>query len=161
MAIVPLCALGFSQILEQLQKRFAGNDEALGTIDNGDVVINIPNDGSCFSYALQQMNVYYHSVELATGDSNNETQDSKIIRTRLSRIATDSEVQKAVANTGAKYVLVLDKGTMEHGGANILPPYEEQVWEGVYSIDDSTPGFTTVLSKGDMRLYKIDSAYTD
>ncbi|MGN0055526.1 MAG: hypothetical protein ACI360_03740 [Atopobiaceae bacterium] len=65
LAIVPLCALGFSQILEQLQKRFAGNDEALGTIDNGDLVINIPNDGSCFSYALQRMNVYYHSVELA------------------------------------------------------------------------------------------------
>lgn len=239
LAIVPLCALGFGRILEQLQNRFAkGNearqakflgasgavacavlffaalltptqgvvsswqipmsttshslptdatidsaslidmkydvnaeksydedekefvDEALKTIDDGALVINIPNDGSCFSYALQRMNVYYHSVVLATGDSGNETQDSKVIRTKLNHISTDSEVQKAVADTGAKYVLILDKNTMEPGGANILPPYEERVWEGIYSIEDSTPGFTTVLSRGDMRLYMINSTYT-
>ena len=33
--------------------------------------------------------------------------------------------------------------------------FREQDWLGLSSISDETPGFKTVLSQGDMRLYEI------
>ena len=32
---------------------------------------------------------------------------------------------------------------------------DNELWSGIRAIDDSTPGFETVLSEGDMRLYRI------
>ena len=35
--------------------------------------------------------------------------------------------------------------------------YEISDWEGIDSVTDETPGFTPILSEGDMRLYKISA----
>ena len=145
---------------DQYKKGYDSNEKdfvdlVMKVVPTGSTLINIPCDGSCFSYALQGAKVYYRSMGLASGNSGNETEDSRVIRTELNEIATNKQVQHAVADIGARYVLVLDKGTMAPDGANVLPPYFESVWEGISSINDDTPGFEVVLSEGDMRLYKI------
>jgi hypothetical protein len=33
--------------------------------------------------------------------------------------------------------------------------FNTKVWRGLIKVDDETPGLETLLSEGDMRLYKI------
>lgn len=116
------------------------------------LVINQPNDGSTFAYAINHLNTYYRHCRVG-----NQTDDSKAIRTKLADYSSNSKVQKAVADIGAEYVLQLDQGaTMEDG--SWLPQYKDpKPWKGIDAIRDDTPGFTLVLSDGDMRLYRIDA----
>ena len=80
------------------------------------------------------------------------------IRTKLANYETDADVQKAVEDTGAKYVLQLDQGVAYEEGV-WLPQYSDpEPWKGIDDIRDDTPGFKVVLSEGDMRLYEIEEA---
>lgn len=119
------------------------------------LMINIPNDGSCFAYALQNVNVYYRDVSLAGGKSGSESEESILIRTKLNEIANNEDVQVAVKELGIEYVLVLDQNNEDPNSLDLLPPYISEVWEGISSITDETPGFEVVLAKDDMRLYRI------
>ncbi len=128
-------------------------DKALAITGEDALVINQPNDGSLFAYGVNHMNAYYRSSAL-----KRQTDDSNMIRKHLNEYATNAEVQQAVRNTGATYVLQLDQG-VSYEDLIKLPQYYEKNrdgWIGIDRIRDDTPGFTCVLSEGDMRLYRID-----
>ena len=127
--------------------------QALDRMPEDALVINQPNDGSMFAYALDDMNTYYRHCRVG-----GQTEDSKRIRLKLADYATDEQVRKAVEDTGAEYVLLLDQGVKMEDGV-WLPQYgDPEPWKGIDSITDDTPGFSVVLSDGDMRLYRIDKA---
>ena len=69
-------------------------------------MINQPNDGSVFSYALDGLDVMYRRMRDYGGSG--ETDGSKLIRLHLDEITTNEEVRHAVEETGAEYVLQLD-----------------------------------------------------
>lgn len=118
------------------------------------LVINFPYDGSIFSYPINNLNVYYKAKSL-----NNETAESQLVRTRLNRIAVDSEVQNAVQRIGAKYVLILDRSGFrqinETDANDGYINYQISQWSG-FEINDETPGFHPILKERGLRLYRID-----
>lgn len=122
-------------------------------IPEGSLVINNPDDGSAFSYATSGLNTYYRY--LRTYGEENEAEESAAIRNGLSRIATDERVRAAVDRIGAEYVLVLDQGEIEGDRPRFYTYENGKNWRGIDSIRDDTPGFEVVLSRGDMRLYRI------
>lgn len=132
-------------LYDQKEKDFV--KKALEYTGNDDVVINMPYDGSLYSYPLSDMNVYYKSP-IAFDDK----EKSKLIRTMLDEIASNNDVKGAVDSVGAKYVLKLHQDPKSNDDRNWWDPDE---WIGLDSITDETPGFETVLSDGDMRLYRI------
>lgn len=135
----------------QEEKAFA---EKCMSIVGDDLVVNFSFDGSVFAYQENDMNVLFkHYTPSGAGDR-------AAIRLSLDEIETNEEVRRAVRNTGAKYVLLLDDG---HSADRSV--YEEFLteddWRGILDIDRDTPGFELVLSEGDMRLYKIADEYTE
>lgn len=119
----------------------------------GEVVLNIPDDGSALAYGVDGLRVYYRYLRIYGTES--ETEQSTLIRTRLASVATDDRVKEAVRSVGAHYVLLLDN----EGPASASPrffTYEGgENWKGAEAVSDDTPGFEVVLSEGDMRLYRI------
>lgn len=133
-------------------------EEAQAIVGDTGLIANEPFDGSVYLFGPDGMPVYYKSLRGFGGDG--ESADSALIREHINELATNPDVQAAVRNTGIRYVLQLDKDNAEkqpgrHGG------YKEEQWAGIASVDDDTPGFTPVLSEGDMRLYKIDDSFTE
>ncbi len=113
-----------------------------------DLILNIPLDGSMYAYPIDDANVFYKR-ELTGPDS----ETSQALRLRLNEYAESPEVQKAVEETGAKYVLQLSVKGPE--GANYAD-YERnrpEDWVGIASVTPDTPGFKLVLSDGNMALY--------
>lgn len=121
------------------------------------LILNMPFDGSAYVTGALGLPLYYRQVSYIGAD--NETEQSRIIRQHLNEIADNEDVQKAVRDVGAKYVLVLDQGNTEEQ-AKRHGSYAEPDWIGIESITDDTPGFEPVLADDDMRLYRIDPAYT-
>lgn len=126
-------------------------NQALQLIPQGSLILNIPNDGSCLAYTLQDANVFWRTVTVGK-----ETPEATLLRTRLNHIATDPNVQEAASSLGARYLILLDIGANAYDLNRILPTYREWQWRGLNSVDDSTPGFTLLLSQDDMRFYRID-----
>lgn len=128
-------------------------EEVKDYLPSDELVINFPYDGSIFSYPINNLNVYYKAKSL-----NNETAQSQLIRTRLNHIATDPEVQNAVREIGAKYVLVLDRSGFrqvnETDANDGYVNYRVSQWAGL-DILDETPGFELAMSRENLRLYKI------
>ena len=106
-------------------------------------------------------------VDLATLEKYREprvetTYDVRSARFRLAdgKVADfegPSDVKAAVDYTGAKYLIKLDNGATFKKGTWLTRYTEKKhkAWSGVDAVNDKTPGFTVVLSKGDMRLYEI------
>lgn len=128
-------------------------NEALAIVEDGATVINLPFDGSLLAFGINGMDTYYRTIGGYGIDS--ESDDSVIIRTSLDRIASDREVSEAVKDVSAKYVLILDRNEEELANAYPIGMYNPEDWVGLRSITDTTPGFDVVLSKGEMRLYRI------
>lgn len=129
-------------------------NHALAIIPAESLVLNFPADGSMWSYGVNGLNTFFRFITF-----DGQTDDAKTIRLRLCDYATDPAVREAVKHVGATYVLLLDKGVSHENGQWIWQFGEDQMaeWAGINSIDDSTPGFTTVLAEGnDLRLYRID-----
>ena len=124
--------------------------KAAAMIGPGQAVINLPYDGSLIAYGLTGLKAYY--LERYGYESEHETPESVLIRTDLSEISTSADVLEAVQSTGCRYVLLLKRDK------DIVYNFDESLWQGISGIDDTTPGFTPVLSEGDMRLYRIDAA---
>lgn len=112
-------------------------------IVGNDLVVNNPYDGSLVLNSLYGMNIFYRAKVEAE-----ELPQSVIIRTRLNEVATNPEVQQAVRETGARYVLLLD---LENPA---LLGNQSSVFSGL-QITDKDPGFEIVLREGPYRLYKI------
>ncbi len=126
--------------------------KAMELIPNGALVINVPSDGSCWSYGVEGLNTYFRRSS-NTGRDNE--QESKILRTQLRDVSTSEEVRAIVDNLDARYVLLLDDPTSDHK-TKLSLRYKEENWEGIETINEQTPGFTLLLSEDDMRLYQID-----
>lgn len=124
-------------------------------VPSGSLIINQPNDGSVYSYAINNINTYYHYIIRGKEIPSNETTDSEIIRTKLNEYSYNQEVKNAVNNIGAKYVLLLDYQRTWDDAPKLPQSTQSTYWEGIDSITDNTPGFELVLSEDDMRLYKI------
>lgn len=138
------------KVLDHDEIEFA--ERALGQIPKNELVLNEPNDGSEFLYALfDANNLYYKRFDLP---SSGESSNSILIRQSIDKVASDGEVKEAVRETGAKYVLLLDQGGDPAKRVHFWSYYPEQ-WQGFGRITDSTPGFEVVMAEGDMRLYKI------
>ena len=137
------------------EKEFVAEVEKI--IPEGAVVINNPNDGSCFCYVVDGMRTYYRY--LRTYGEGGETRDSELIRSRLDCVDTDERVREAVENVGAQYLLLLDQGRQYNPSdpdSNFFFTYEDnRLWAGIDDVRDSTPGFEVVLARDDMRLYRI------
>ncbi len=126
------------------------------TVDSGDLVINVPDDGSAFAYVADGLRTYYRYTR--EYDVAKETAESRVIRAGLCNIASDENVLTAVRAIGAKYVLQLDQGEPEVSSPHLFTYEMGEKWRGIDAIRDDTPGFEVVLSEGDMRLYKIADA---
>lgn len=122
------------------------------SIAGRDCVVNVPNDGSCWSYGVEGLNTLFRRSATA-GPSGSESH-ATVLRTQLCDYAVSDEVRDAVEKTGARYVMLLDDKSYDDRTVVKLR-YEEEDWLGIESITQDTPGFTLVLSEGDMRLYQI------
>ena len=123
-------------------------------VPKGSLIINLPVDGSSFAWSVDDLNLYYHAKLGSV-----ESEDSHAIRKCLCNISTDSTVKDAVANIGAKYVLLLDRSDYtaedKHVRYSRDLQYKKKDWKGITEINDETPGFEPILSSGSMRLYLI------
>lgn len=139
-----------SQSYDEGEQAFV--EEAMALLPEGAVVANDPNDGSAFAYGLDGLNVMYRYLSGYGGSG--ESSASRAIRERLDDVGTDEEVREALRQTGVRYVLLLDQGP-DQASQPHLWTYRPEQWPGLNGIDDGTPGFEKVLSRGDMRLYRV------
>ena len=141
---------GYTAEINRSEREFL--EEVAQIVPEGALIINEPHDGSAFAYVLYDLNVYYRTWGSASGDS----QTSSLIRNKLYTIASDKDVQDAVAQIDAKYLLLLDSENdsehMKHATC-----YDSAQWQGLERITDETPGFKLILSRDDMKLYEIVS----
>lgn len=131
-------------------------EEASEIIPDDALVFNCPDDGSTFAYPLYGINIYYRRTGYEAYGTDGDI--SIALRTNFDNYATDPAVQRAVAESGVKYVLLLDTGTDitdPDGERYYYDHYAARCWEGLYAIDDNTPGFRVVLAEDDMRLYEV------
>lgn len=135
------------------EREIAFVNRAMEAMPQGALVLNFPNDGTMWSYAVNGLNTYFRDRS-PWRISNN----AKVIGSSLNQIATNPEVRDIVRRTGAQYLIMLDVGISYEDGVWIPQYYKGDVarWSGVSTIDDNTPGFTVVLAEDDMRLYRID-----
>ena len=145
--------------LDASEKEFVRQVEQI--VPDDQPIINSPDDGSIFLYGYEGVRTYYRYLTGYSPESN-ESEDSAAIRQGLYRIAEDERVRQAVESIGAEYVLVLDQGKDQDLGSDmerrrfvLKDDIDNELWSGIRAIDDATPGFETVLSEGDMRLYRI------
>lgn len=115
-------------------------------------VVNVPSDGSCWSYGVEGLNTLFRRSATA-GPSGSEPY-ATVLRTQLCDYAVSDEARDAVEKTGARYAMLLDDKSCDDRTVVKLR-YKEEDWVGIESITQDTPGFTLVLSEGDMRLYRI------
>ena len=87
--------------------------------------------------------------------STDEATDDALIRGQLSSIEYNDDVKSAVSRKHSNYLLLLDQGNQE-GEGMYTAPYKQDLWIGISSVTDETPGFEIVLAENDMRLYKIN-----
>lgn len=133
------------------ERAFVQKAESL--IENDSTVVNIPNDGTAWSYGTDGIHVLFRR----TGDNGSNpfpSKVNKIIREHLDEISSDPEVRQAVESVDAEYVILLDDPSGDSPTMESLR-YEKEKWTGVESITPDTPGFELLLSEGDMRFYKI------
>ncbi len=129
--------------------------EVLSILPEGSLVINEPNDGSAYAYGVDGLRTYYRYWRGYGDSSAGEKPESALIRDHLCDIADNGEVRKAVDDIGARYVIQLDCG--EPNWNYMMWLYGDgELWRGIDGVNESTPGFELVLSRDDMRLYRID-----
>lgn len=125
-------------------------------IKPGAKVINIPFDGSCLAYDIQGLNTYYRDPHISGSKNSAETEHSWLYRKQLSNYLDCQQIRDALKNDNIEYVLMLDDGDSKDEPERFFIGYKENDWSGITSINENTPGFSLVLAKDDMKLYRID-----
>lgn len=125
-------------------------------IKPGAKVINIPFDGSCLAYDIQGLNTYYRDPHISGSNNSTETEHSWLYRKQLSNYLDCQQIRDALKNDHIEYVLMLDDGESEGEPERYFAGYNENDWSGITSINENTPGFSLVLAKDDMKLYRIN-----
>lgn len=128
-------------------------EEVMEVIPEDAMVINVPADGSCWSYGVEGLNTFYRRSS-NTG-SRDDAQEAELIRTQLCNVTTNEEVQQTLEDLDARYVMLLDDPSGDNP-TKLSLRYEEKNWTGIETITEDTPGFNLILSEGDMRLYEIE-----
>ena len=133
-------------------------DEASSLIGEDAIILNNPYDGSCFLYASDNLNMLSRSLP-SKPNEDFDSEDSRILRTRINEYSVDPDVQASVEALDVDYVIQLDskgvgapESTFDNNYTEAFTPF----YQGIDSIDETTPGFTLVLSNGDMCLYRIN-----
>lgn len=126
--------------------------EQVKEITGNDAVFNFPYDGSAYAYALMDLNIVNRGW-FGYLDANTNP-DGNLLRGDIDEIAENDGVYDAAMRQGIRYVLLLDQ--RENDGEGLYDAAcDYDMWQGIISINDSTPGFDVVLAKDDMRLYRI------
>ena len=148
--MIAVAAVGEEVGLTDDERAFV--DEVVETLPEGTLVMNMPTDGSMYVYGTEGLRVYYRvpSSYATAGESD----DAKLLRLHLCEIANRSDVKEVVEKLGMDYLLLLDVGDDADSNWKTYGD-DPELWSGMSSIDDDTPGFEVVLSEGDMRLYRI------
>lgn len=123
-------------------------------VEEDALVVNDPMDGSFLGYGMDGLRMYYRNFTHLGTES--ETEESRIIRTRLADYATDAEVQAAVEAVDAEYVIQLRHTGDDASFINLRGDYRPDLTSGINSITDETSGFTCVYRVGPMALYRIN-----
>lgn len=119
-------------------------------VTGDDVVINFAFDGSCYAYVTNDVNTFTRRF-FSGGYSAN----ARYINANLNKVATDDHVLELLQGYDAQYVLLLDIDEQAENATIYDDGYNSIIWRGLVELDDDTPGFKTILSEGDMRLYRI------
>lgn len=129
--------------------------EALSLVPEGSAFLNCPHDGSTFLFGAYGYRSVYRAV---SGYDGSDREASELVRHRLDEAATDAAVREAAASLGACYLLVLDQGERpDEMRAAVWPAWDRDEWSGILGVSDDTPGFSVMLAREDMRLYRIDA----
>lgn len=138
--------------LEQEERDFL--DRVVDEVGTEAMIVNQPYDGSVFGYAIDDLNLLFKQYNPMDDEA------STTVRLRGLAVAGSPSVQEAFEELDAAYVLQLDQGRgpadMNEDGSFYLNGYGKEGWCGINRIGDGTPGFTVVLSEGDMRLYRVE-----
>ncbi len=134
-------------ILSNKEKEFC--ESALAKIDNSSVILNVPDDGSCFLYGLYDSNIYYRRNYISSATDPNL---DSMIRKNLSNYQQSPDLKEALEKIGAKYVLLLDKDI----DAGLFHTFNKDEWSGFYDISQSTQGFKLISHSDDCYLYEIE-----
>lgn len=118
------------------------------------LIYNNADDGSAFAYPLYGLNLLYRRS--AAEMLGNETSDNQTLRLHLDKLATNEDVQRILKENCIKYILDLDYGGEVNNERCYYGYYTWDKWQGINSIEDSTPGLKLLMSEDDMRLYEID-----
>lgn len=142
----------YTSPLSREEQRFL--EEIRTYVPSDELVLNDPMDGSFLAYGMYGIRTYYRNF-IGYGTPE-ETEASRIIRSRLCDYAHDAEVQAAVAEVDARYVLVMDQSDSDYSFINLRGDYKPRQFAGISSITSTTPGFTLVDHLGRIALYRID-----
>lgn len=112
-------------------------------IVGNETVINIPSDGSIWLYASDNINVISRQFY------STPYKEYELFKASLYEASKNNDVLEAIQKTDARYVLILDE-TVNVGY------FDSNEWKGILNITEETPGFTCLISEGEMRLYLID-----
>ena len=126
-------------------------------LPEGALVVNVPDDGSAFAYAVDDLKVMYRYLGGYGGAD--EKGDSKFIRDGLANITRSYGVRARRCAPPAPSMCCCSTraaSRIRRAERRYLFTYSDgQNWQGILSITDETPGFEVVLSQDDMRLYRI------
>lgn len=127
-------------------------EDCLKILPEGSLVANFPYDGSSMAYGVNGMSTVFRAYYDLTYQGYPE------LRKELNDVETSAEVRTFLSEMGIEYLILLDyaEGPNEGTLAFCEDPGRETQWSGMLAIRDDTPGFEVVLSRDDMRLYKIN-----
>ena len=118
------------------------------------LVINMPYDGSVYAHLDGSIDTYYKTTL-----NGGETEDSELIRLHLDELDRNIEVQHAVEQSGATYVLLLERNGFDDQGDSqwsLCASYRKADWTGISAEKlDEVNSLELVLQEGNMRLYRI------
>lgn len=137
---------GETAFFTQEEREFC--QKAAEAIPQGAHVLNMPNDGSAFAYALYGMNVSGRDFY------NSETCESAIGSAILEDIEAGRASAADLREAGFEYVIVLDS---EGDGSNTIYQnrFDKDQWKGILELDEHTNGLTLVLAENGMVLYAV------
>ena len=158
--------LGLTGIQNQIHQRYSWDNtltteendfvkEAMELVPEGEMVVNMPQDGSCWIYGVDGINTMYRRMANAGSRPSYQSKDVALVRTKLDEVATNSKVQQMLEKYNAHYLLLLDDSSSANPTKGNLR-YDPESWTGIESVTENTPGFTLLLSEDDMRFYEIE-----
>lgn len=138
---------GETSFFTQEEREFC--QKAAEAIPQGARVLNMPNDGSAFAYALYGMNISGRNFY------NSETSESAIGSAILEDVESGKASTNELLEAGFQYIIVLDRST-DQNQTIYQNRFNENQWTGILNLDGNIDGLHPVLSENNMTLYAID-----